>query len=163
MPIKALLFDLMGTCCDWKSSIQPKLASIPVLSAQLSDAEIAQLATDWRAGFFEEIHARFCAGAEPEDIDVTHRRVLDRLLAERGIGLEECGDGDRSALVRSWHWQLGWFLFFVFFLDLLYGAWTHSSNSGIAWPDTVDAIERLRKEYMVYAFISSRVNYGIYG
>ncbi|BDD62355.1 hypothetical protein MPDQ_001871 [Monascus purpureus] len=124
MPIKALLFDLMGTCCDWKSSIQPKLASIPVLSARLSDAEIVQLATDWRAGFFEEIHARFCAGAEPEDIDVTHRRVLDRLLAERGIGLEECGDGDRSALVRSWHWQL-------------------------AWPDTVDAIERLRKEYMV--------------
>lgn len=163
MPIKALFFDLMGTCCDWKSSIQPKLASIPVLSAQLSDAEIAQLATDWRAGFFEEIHARFCAGAEPEDIDVTHRRVLDRVLAERGIGLEECGDGDRSWLVRSWHWQLGWFLFFVFFLDLLYGAWVYSSNAGIAWPDTVDAIERLKKEYMVYAFISSRVDYGIYG
>ena len=75
-PPKALIFDLMGTCCDWYSSILPILGSAPPLPS-LPLKALEQLAKDWRAGFFEEIEARFQAEAPAEDIDVTHRRVLN--------------------------------------------------------------------------------------
>ena len=107
MPIKALLFDLMGTCCDWRSSIEPLLSSTPALSSRLPTADLQQLAVDWRAGFFEEIHARFHAGEGQEDIDITHRRVLDRLLEQLGITGEECGERERRDLVIGWHSQIG--------------------------------------------------------
>jgi len=42
-----------------------------------------------------------------EDIDVTHRRVLDRLLQERGFGYEEWGEESRQKLVMRWHSQQG--------------------------------------------------------
>ncbi|KAI9804656.1 MAG: hypothetical protein M1833_006731 [Piccolia ochrophora] len=97
--IKALIFDLMGTCCDWHSSILPVLHSCPA-SPRLPPQTLPQLAADWRAGFFEEIHRRFEAGEAAEDIDVTHRRVLDRLLTERGVGRDEWGEGTRGGLAR---------------------------------------------------------------
>jgi hypothetical protein len=101
---KALIFDLMGTCTDWNSSILRTLHSCPPLPS-IPNESYAQLAADWRAGFFDEIHRRFAEGARGEDIDITHRRVLDRLLAER--------DGDawddevRQRLVAGWHFQVG--------------------------------------------------------
>ncbi|GAA5971889.1 hypothetical protein JCM11641_001558 [Rhodosporidiobolus odoratus] len=89
---QALVFDLMGTCLDWYTSLLPALqtasSSAPTTSLQ-DPAALSQLALDWRQGFFEEIQARFDKGEEQEDIDCTHRRVLDRLLQEKGVG-EEC-------------------------------------------------------------------------
>jgi FMN phosphatase YigB (HAD superfamily) len=84
---KALFFDLMGTSFDWHPSI------VPVLLSALSSSPIPkilatrpfQTSSRWRAGFCEEIHRRFVAGYASEDIDVTHRRVLDRLLEEKGV------------------------------------------------------------------------------
>ncbi|KAJ9268268.1 hypothetical protein DTO212C5_5596 [Paecilomyces variotii] len=119
--IEALVFDLMGTCCDWKSGIMSTLAQTPSLQA-LSDNDRSRLADDWRSGFFNEIHARFEAGAPPEDIDVTHRRVLDRILVQRR--LDAMTEDERRVLVGRWHEQL-------------------------AWPDTIDAIERLKEKFMV--------------
>ena len=105
---KALVFDLMGTCTDWKSSILSALRSAPALPT-FPEEKLPQLAADWRAGFFTEIHSRFRAKQEVEDIDVTHRRVLDGLLEERGVGLQQWDDGVRKGLVDSWHIQKGWF------------------------------------------------------
>ncbi|GAD96288.1 hypothetical protein SCHCODRAFT_102954 [Paecilomyces variotii No. 5] len=118
---EALIFDLMGTCCDWKSGIVSTLAQTSSLQA-LSDTDRSRLANDWRSGFFGEIHARFESGAPPEDIDVTHRRVLDRILAQRG--LDTTTEEERRILVQRWHEQL-------------------------AWPDAIDAIQRLKEKYMV--------------
>lgn len=106
-PSKALIFDLMGTCTDWKSSIVPALRSAPTLPT-LPEEKLPQLAADWRVGFFTEIHSRFQAKQEAEGIDVTHRRVLDQLLEERGVGLQQWDDGVRKGLVDSWHVQKGW-------------------------------------------------------
>lgn len=103
--IEALVFDLMGTCCDWKSGIISTLAQTLSLQA-LSDNDRSRLADDWRSGFFDEIHARFEAGAPPEDIDVTHRRVLDRILGQRR--LDAMTEDERRVLVWRWHEQLGW-------------------------------------------------------
>jgi len=124
-PPKALIFDLMGTCTDWHTSILTALQSTPTLypqpniehnPTQISSTSFhSQLAKDWRSGFFTEIHRRFEAGESAEDIDVTHRRVLDRLLGEKGVGNgnesvsrgEGWNDEVRGELVRAWHQQVG--------------------------------------------------------
>ena len=112
---KALVFDLIGTCTDWKSSVLPSLNSAPALPA-LPAEKLPQLAADWRAGFFTEIHSRFQAKQEADDIDVIHRRVLDRLLEDSGVGLQEWDEGVRTGLVGSWHTQTGWFSLQVYVL-----------------------------------------------
>jgi 2-haloalkanoic acid dehalogenase type II len=103
---KAIFFDLMGTCCDWLSSILPLISTLP--PHQSIDPK--ELALAWRAGFFQEIHARFSLDLPAEDIDITHRRVLDQLLTEKGIGLDDDGWGSqmREKLVQQWHVQVAW-------------------------------------------------------
>jgi 2-haloalkanoic acid dehalogenase type II len=114
---KAIFFDLMGTCCDWLSSLLPLLQSLPSHSA----IEPENLALAWRAGFFTEIHARFSRNEPAEDIDITHRRVLDRLLSEKGVGYEVWDGEVRERLVKKWHVQ-------------------------VAWPDVIPALEILRSD-----------------
>ncbi|KAH8434406.1 uncharacterized protein LDX57_012053 [Aspergillus melleus] len=118
---QALVFDLMGTCTDWKTSICTALSQSPSLGPRL-EAKQAEFAADWRAGFFDEIHARFQSGAGSEDIDLTHRRVLDRLLRQYGIDDALVDETERERLVLSWHSQ-------------------------VAWPDAVEAISRLKEQY----------------
>lgn len=103
----------MGTCLDWHSSIVPALSSAlssNPLPHDLLTLDLPQLAADWRAGFFTEIHRHFEAGAQSEDIDVTHRRVLDRLLDERRVDLSVWDDGVRRKLVDGWHIQIGQYI-----------------------------------------------------
>lgn len=125
-PLKALVFDLMGTCTDWHTAILSRLNSAPPSTALPSTA-FPELAAAWRAGFFAEIHARFERGLPQEDIDATHRRVLDRLLAARGVAADEWGDDVRERLVAGWHDQ-------------------------VAWPEVCRALERLKQEYFVLVY-----------
>ncbi|KAF2450604.1 haloacid dehalogenase [Karstenula rhodostoma CBS 690.94] len=99
----------MGTCCDWLTSLLPALEKCPP-HPSLTPAEprLRELAIAWRAGFFQEIHARFNRGEPNEDIDITHRRVLDRLLEANGIGLDTWNESVRDKLVRQWHIQTPW-------------------------------------------------------
>lgn len=103
---KAVLFDLMGTCCDWHSSILPALRAAPPIDA-LPTSSMSDFALEWRAGFFKEIHQRFLKEAGREDIDITHRRVLDRMLESRGVAVADWGEDVRRQLVQSWHNQTG--------------------------------------------------------
>ncbi|ORY47187.1 haloacid dehalogenase [Leucosporidium creatinivorum] len=123
-PLRALVFDLMGTVLHWHSSLLPVLEALPPHPALPNRASLSALLISWRAGFFVAIQARFEAGEEQEDIDLTHRRVLDRLLEERGIGMDGWGEQEREALVKAWHTQT-------------------------AWPDSIAGLERLRKEFFV--------------
>lgn len=100
-PVKALIFDLMGTCLDWHSTVSP------VLQDALSSPDGARPpfnALQWREAFFKEIHARFEAGLPQEDIDETHRRTLLALLHSKGCTM----DPDKvGACVEAWHTQKG--------------------------------------------------------
>ena len=99
---KAIIFDLMGTCTDWHSALLPSVLSLPPLEPPLPFGP-SDLLLQWRLGFFAEIHSRFEQGLPQEDIDMTHRRVLDRI-----IGVREGWDADvRDMLVRGWHKQVG--------------------------------------------------------
>jgi hypothetical protein len=53
---QALIFDLMGICCDWNTSILMALTGCPPLP--LGEHDIPKFAADWRSGFFKEIHRR---------------------------------------------------------------------------------------------------------
>ncbi|KAL6721980.1 hypothetical protein ACLMJK_001085 [Lecanora helva] len=120
---KALIFDLMGTCCDWNSSILPALHSAPSTAALPSEV-FPQLARDWREGFFKEAHNRYEARQPVEDIDITHRRVLNWLLLARKVTPAQWDENVRTMLVQAWHSQ-------------------------IPWPDVVDALERLGQKYII--------------
>ncbi len=101
---RALVFDLIGTCCDWYSSILPALQSAPAIPALPAEA-LSQFAIEWRAGFFKEVETRRQAGQPLEDIDVTHRRVLNYLLLARGVTPAQWDDSVRNELVQAWHKQ----------------------------------------------------------
>lgn len=119
---KVIFFDLMGTCCDWLTSMLSALDQTPPhASLTPPDQKLRDLALSWRSEFFAEIQSRFANKDEEEDIDVTHRRVLDRVLQERGIGLDAWDDSVRDKLVQQWHVQT-------------------------PWPDVVPALEALRAQ-----------------
>ena len=105
-PIKALLFDLIGTCTNWQPCIIRALQDAPPLDA-LPAESLPQFALDWRALFFKETENRYDAGQPTEDIDITHRRALNYLLLQKGITPSHWDDGVRNMLVQSWHSQEG--------------------------------------------------------
>lgn len=163
--VKVLFFDLMGTCLDWHTSIVDALLLLPPPPPPLpasrchipssdssataekenmddqSSALQSRLALRWRQAFFDEIHARFESGKEAEDIDVTHRRVLDRLLdadadTANGDG-DDGGGGSGSGGAPSWSEAQR---------QTAVEAW-HSMR---AWPDVGPALRRLRARYQVF-------------
>lgn len=101
-PIKALIFDLMGTCLDWHSTVSPILKEAVSSSNEIRSSPPNALA--WRHRFFNEIHSRFEAGLLQEDIDETHRRTLLALLNDGGWAMEP---EKVEACVRAWHSQKG--------------------------------------------------------
>jgi len=122
--VQALIFDLMGTCTDWHTSILAAMRGHPI-PPPLVDSDLPALASEWRAGFFRAIMASFKAGEESPDIDIVHARVLDELLEARGVSAASIWDTKRRAdLVQAWHNQQ-------------------------AWPDSIEGLTRLKDHLIV--------------
>jgi 2-haloacid dehalogenase len=82
--MKALLFDVFGTCVDWRGSVERELARrrLPV-----------ELAVAWRGQYQPQLET-VRSGARPwTTLDVLHREALD--------GLVKVDDPDE--LTRVWH------------------------------------------------------------
>jgi 2-haloacid dehalogenase len=113
--IRALTFDIFGTVVDWYGSIVAEAARIGLAT------DGPRFALDWRAGYqpaMQEVRS----GALPwTNVDGLHRRILDRLLAARGLALPEA---ERVALNRVWHR-----------LD--------------PWPDCAAGLARLRRRFVL--------------
>ena len=134
----------MGTCVDWHSSILPALEKAPTIPA-LPPESLAQLAIDWRAGFFKETSNRGEASQPIEDIDITHRRVLNWLLLARGVTPAQWDDGVRSKLVAAWHEQRGT----VSSCKMGLNEAMLTSGYCKGWPDVTPGLERLKQKYIV--------------
>lgn len=93
-PPAALVFDVFGTVVDWHGSVARELrrAGLPV------DAE--DFARAWRAGYAPAMDEVRSGRLPWTTIDGLHRRILDRLLAERGLALDEAA---RADLNLAWH------------------------------------------------------------
>ena len=117
--VSTIFFDFMGTCLDWHSSI------VEAFPHRIETHERSRLAIAWREAFFKDIHSRFEQKLPPEDIDITHARLLDSLTEGTefvGFGLSEV---EEQAAVRAWHRMT-------------------------AWPDVSEALSRLRQKYEVF-------------
>ncbi|EGN93722.1 hypothetical protein SERLA73DRAFT_189467 [Serpula lacrymans var. lacrymans S7.3] len=121
--VQALVFDLMGTCTDWHTSILTAMQKYPT-PTPLVGSDLPLLASQWREGFFKAIFASFEAGEQSPDIDVVHAQVLDRLLDVKGVGKDIWTDEVRLELVQAWHHQQ-------------------------AWEDSIEGIQRLKEKYFV--------------
>ncbi len=101
--VRALTFDVFGTVVDWRSSV---IDEGRALGARLGlQVDWTAFADAWRAGYppaMDEVRR----GALPwTDIDGLHRRILDRLLAERCLALPEA-EAVQFNLV--WHRLRAW-------------------------------------------------------
>ena len=121
--IKAVMFDFMGTCLDWCSSVT---ASLP---SAVPAEERKEFALTWRIAYFRENERRLAAGLPTEDIDETLARTLDKLLSSdytswaSHFSLEA-----KLSAIASWHNQQ-------------------------AWPDVAPALQQLRDEIGCEVFV----------
>lgn len=105
MPIKAVLFDFMGTCLDWHTAIT---ASLP---ASLPEQTRSHFALAWRQAYFDHNAARLASGQPPEDIDASHRATLAAQLASSPVEVQAAfasEPGARDRCVAAWHSQPAW-------------------------------------------------------
>ena len=117
---RALLFDVFGTCVDWRGSI---IAEGPDLDARWgTSTDWAALADAWR-GRYQPALEEVRSGRRPWTIlDVLHRESLDALAPSFGLGgLDEAA---RDHLNRVWH-RLR------------------------PWPDTVPGLTRLKRRFIL--------------
>jgi 2-haloacid dehalogenase len=89
--VRALLFDVFGTCLDWRTSIV-RAAARHGLPPELADA--------WRAQYDPQLET-VRSGKRPwVKLDVLHRIGLDVTLRELGLALAK---PDRDELTKAWH------------------------------------------------------------
>ena len=101
--IKAVLFDFMGTCLDWHSSIMTALPS--GLSPDLK----SDFLLNWRQTYFDANTARLRDGKAPEDIDITHRSTLDQILNTQYSEIKPLfTEKVKENAIKAWHFQKAW-------------------------------------------------------
>ena len=118
---KALVFDVFGTCVDWRSSIA---GAGEALGRKLGKTGVDWLAfaDAWRAQYQPQMET-VRGGQRPwTTLDVLHREALDTVLPV--FDLDEMSEADRDDLTRAWHR-----------LD--------------PWPDVVDGLTRLKSRFII--------------
>ncbi|KAK4497554.1 hypothetical protein PRZ48_012005 [Zasmidium cellare] len=104
MPIKAVLFDYMGTCLDWHTGI------CNILPSSIPQPDRSDFALEWRQLYFDTNAARQARGDPPEDIDITHRTTLDEMLTRSrwqphaNLFTEDV----KTKSIAQWHHQTAW-------------------------------------------------------
>lgn len=90
-----LLFDVFGTCVDWRSGVARDVASLG------RELDAGAFADAWRRRYqpsMEEVRS----GRRPfTKLDVLHRESLEALLPE--FGLESLSEAERAWLNLTWH------------------------------------------------------------
>jgi 2-haloacid dehalogenase len=115
----AMLFDVFGTCVDWRTSVTREVAAVAKAKGVTLDA--AAFADAWRANYQPSMEV-VRAGKRPyAPLDMLHRETLVKLCAEYGLKLSETETDD---LNFAWHR-----------LD--------------PWPDTVAGLDRLKAKFIL--------------
>jgi 2-haloacid dehalogenase len=122
--IRALAFDIFGTVVDWYGSIAAEVTRLGL------PVDGGAFALAWRAGYAPAMQAVREGRLPWTNIDGLHRRILDGLLAERGIVLP---DEQATQLNLAWHR-----------LD--------------PWPDSVAGLARLKRRYPIATLSNGNVS-----
>jgi 2-haloacid dehalogenase len=119
--IKALTFDVFGTCVDFRGSIIRELRQLAREKGLRLDT--GKFVDAWRGGYRPAI-ARVTHGELPwTKIDLLHRMILDELLQKFRIA-ETLTEDEKARLNLVWH-RLR------------------------PWPDAVRGLKRLKKRYII--------------
>jgi 2-haloacid dehalogenase len=119
--IRALIFDVFGTCVDWRSGVARDAAA--VARAKGVQLDPVAFADAWRAKYQPSMET-VRSGKRPWTIlDVLHRESLDSLLPQAGLA-GKLSDAEVDDLNRAWHR-----------LD--------------PWPDAVAGLTRLKRKYII--------------
>lgn len=121
--VRVIAFDVFGTVVDWHGSIRREVERLGL------GVDGAEFARAWRAGY-QPAMAAVMAQGEWVVLDVLHRRILDRVLAD--FGLDAMPEDERRALNRVWHR-----------LD--------------PWPDSVEGLARLRARFLVCSLSNGNI------
>jgi 2-haloacid dehalogenase len=118
-PPFALLFDVFGTCVDWRTGIIDEVAAVARARGVSLDA--AAFADAWRGNYQPSMEI-VRAGKRPyAPLDVLHRETLVDLCAKFGLKLD---DAETDRLNFAWHR-----------LD--------------PWPDMVAGLVRMRTKFIL--------------
>src|ERR687893_336538 len=97
MPVKpqpqALVFDVFGTCVDWRSSIAREGEALG-RRLGLSDVDWLAVADAWRTQYQPQMETVRTGKRPWTTLDVLHREALDRVLP--AFGLDEVSAADRD-------------------------------------------------------------------
>ena len=119
--VKALIYDVFGTCVDWRSGVTREVAK--VAKAKGVDLDPVAFAETWRANYQPSMET-VRSGQRPWTIlDVLHRETLVALLPKFGFA-GKLSEAEIDDLNRAWHR-----------LD--------------PWPDTVPGLTRLKRTYII--------------
>lgn len=121
-PLRALMFDVFGTCVDWRTSVARQAAALG-RARGVEGVSWEAVADAWRARYQPQMQTVRSGAREWVDLDVLHREALDEVVDELGLA-DAFGPDDRDALTRAWHR-----------LD--------------PWPDTAPGLARLRERFVV--------------
>jgi len=119
--VKALVFDVFGTCVDWRTSLIDDFTKWS--KTRGISADWTALVDGWRAVYLASMdEVRKHPERGYQILDTLHRASLEKLVAQSGIkGLTE---DDLHYMTLGWH-RLH------------------------AWPDTVSGLTRLKKKYVI--------------
>ena len=119
--VRALVFDVFGTCVDWRGSV---IRAGEELSRKRGlNVDWPKLADEWRRDGYIGPIARIRSGEMPYvSSDVLFRRKLEELLPRYGV--TDLPEADVHDLALAWRR-----------LD--------------PWPDTVDGLTRLKRKYVI--------------
>jgi 2-haloacid dehalogenase len=118
--VKALVFDVFGTCVDWRSGVARDAERI--LKPLGYTVDWRAFADAWRA-LYQPTMEEVRSGRQPYvALDVLHRRMLDQIRAP--FGLQTLDPKVADDLNLAWHR-----------LD--------------TWPDTVPGCARLKRKYLL--------------
>lgn len=121
MAIKALLFDVFGTCVDWRSGVIREGTALASRFA-LGNIDWAAFADAWRALYQPQLDLVRSGKREWVNLDVLHWESLSKLTGR--FGLETVAEQDLREFNRVWHR-----------LD--------------PWPDTIAGLTRLKSKYVI--------------
>ena len=93
---RALLFDVFGTCVDWRSAVIRECAGLG-----LGEADCAGFADAWRGQYQPQLETVRSGRRAWTKLDVLHREALDRVLAD--FRLEGVPEERRAELNLVWH------------------------------------------------------------
>lgn len=118
---KALVFDVFGTCVDWRSSVAREGKAL-ANRLGISGVDWLAFADVWR-GQYQPRMETVRGGQRPwVTLDLLHREALDTILP--GFGLDQLSPADRDELNLAWHR-----------LD--------------PWPDVVEGLTRLKRHAII--------------